>query len=665
MWLRLLAGLAAMSLSAPAVATAALQWQSPETLPSAPTRISLGPDGVGLLFGFPNQSGNTRLAVRPLGGPVGSPQDLPSGLDFGGSTPIVGWFSDGSALIADPTTGGVAFRTAGAGGTVGTTQMLGSGNAPAAIATVPSGEALIGLDGATVLPAGVVFRSPGPAGTVDIAHKQTFGTDPGRLIGVALDPGGGAVVVWIDGSNGGLYQAVRAPGGQSFGNPTVIPATHPFQVQMASDSSGYALLSWMGGPYGPEGFATQVTATERAPGGAFPTPTVVATEASGNLTSVLPAITSSGDALVAWDGGYQRSSCSMAAGGPGNDSNIQAFAATSHKGTWGTATGLGGGTWPGVSTIDGVASSGDTVAVAFHAINDHDAQCQPPIDESTASFIDTGTAKMSGIVLDGPVNTVSEVSNGHNQFYAAGFSAMSVNPSGGALYEYGQYNAMGVPGTFLLPREDRTGGQHTLTVSVSGSGKVTGNGINCPSVCSHGYPSGTMVALSATPTSGSGATFTGWSGACAGKGACAVTISATEAVTATFTGLVKPIVPRKLVIVAPLDPAHPEYVATCPPEVADECAMRVAAFAAFGAVPTAAGKPRKAQLLGNGSIVLKPGKHGKIKIKFTPAGKRALALGRSVRIRIKVDLRYNGKHVSFTVSTTIRAPRKPKHKHKH
>jgi Divergent InlB B-repeat domain/FG-GAP repeat len=77
---------------------------------------------------------------------------------------------------------------------------------------------------------------------------------------------------------------------------------------------------------------------------------------------------------------------------------------------------------------------------------------------------------------------------------------------------------------------------HNLTVSVagSGSGTVTGTGISCPGSCSHGYPEGTMVALTATPAAGS--TFTGWSGGgCSGTGACSVTMSADQSVTGTFT----------------------------------------------------------------------------------------------------------------------------------
>ena len=74
----------------------------------------------------------------------------------------------------------------------------------------------------------------------------------------------------------------------------------------------------------------------------------------------------------------------------------------------------------------------------------------------------------------------------------------------------------------------------TVTKAGAGSGTVTSSpaGINCGGDCSEGYASGTSVALTAAASAGS--TFAGWSGACSGTGACAVTMSAARSVTATF-----------------------------------------------------------------------------------------------------------------------------------
>ena len=81
-----------------------------------------------------------------------------------------------------------------------------------------------------------------------------------------------------------------------------------------------------------------------------------------------------------------------------------------------------------------------------------------------------------------------------------------------------------------------SGGPFTLTVTKAGagSGTVTSvpTGINCGTDCTEPYANNTVVNLTPTPVAGS--TFAGWSGACTGTGACAVTMNAAKAVTATF-----------------------------------------------------------------------------------------------------------------------------------
>lgn len=70
--------------------------------------------------------------------------------------------------------------------------------------------------------------------------------------------------------------------------------------------------------------------------------------------------------------------------------------------------------------------------------------------------------------------------------------------------------------------------------SGTGSGTVSSSpsGISCGSDCSQYYNYGTPVTLTATPATGS--VFTGWSGACAGTGACVVSMTSNKSVTATF-----------------------------------------------------------------------------------------------------------------------------------
>ena len=86
------------------------------------------------------------------------------------------------------------------------------------------------------------------------------------------------------------------------------------------------------------------------------------------------------------------------------------------------------------------------------------------------------------------------------------------------------------------PGENYTATLNTFALSVSktGSGTITSDpaGINCGTTCSADYDYGTPVTLSAAPVTGW--TFTGWGGACAGTGTCAVTMDAAKSVGATF-----------------------------------------------------------------------------------------------------------------------------------
>lgn len=76
-----------------------------------------------------------------------------------------------------------------------------------------------------------------------------------------------------------------------------------------------------------------------------------------------------------------------------------------------------------------------------------------------------------------------------------------------------------------------------VTRSGTGSGSVASSpsGIQCGSDCSQPYADGTTVTL--TPTTAIGSTFSGWSGACTGTGACTLTMSEARSVTATFTAI--------------------------------------------------------------------------------------------------------------------------------
>jgi subtilisin family serine protease len=84
---------------------------------------------------------------------------------------------------------------------------------------------------------------------------------------------------------------------------------------------------------------------------------------------------------------------------------------------------------------------------------------------------------------------------------------------------------------------NRTAYPLTVDKAGAGAGAVISSpaGIDCGSQCRAEFSAGTTVNLTATPNAGS--TFTGWSGACRGTNACAVTMDAARSVTATFTSV--------------------------------------------------------------------------------------------------------------------------------
>lgn len=86
----------------------------------------------------------------------------------------------------------------------------------------------------------------------------------------------------------------------------------------------------------------------------------------------------------------------------------------------------------------------------------------------------------------------------------------------------------------------------TLTVTKLGSGKGTIKStsppspvVNCSSTCTNSFVQNTPVTLTATPNPGN--IFTGWSGACTGKGPCSVTMTTPLTVSATFVPDITPI----------------------------------------------------------------------------------------------------------------------------
>lgn len=88
-----------------------------------------------------------------------------------------------------------------------------------------------------------------------------------------------------------------------------------------------------------------------------------------------------------------------------------------------------------------------------------------------------------------------------------------------------ELTATGVPPGYFLVSVAKTG-------SGSGVVKSSDNVIDCGATCTGEYKNGTEVTFTATSSPGS--VFTGWTGACAGTGACMVTVSYNASIGATF-----------------------------------------------------------------------------------------------------------------------------------
>jgi hypothetical protein len=115
-----------------------------------------------------------------------------------------------------------------------------------------------------------------------------------------------------------------------------------------------------------------------------------------------------------------------------------------------------------------------------------------------------------------------------------GLEPLTVLGSGSGTCEVTMSSAKSMAATFNL-----SAASYTLTVSLAGTGSGVvmsiPTGISCGGDCSETYPTGTLVALTASPIQGSA--FMGWSGACNGTGTCFITMTASSNVTATFSDI--------------------------------------------------------------------------------------------------------------------------------
>jgi hypothetical protein len=160
------------------------------------------------------------------------------------------------------------------------------------------------------------------------------------------------------------------------------------------------------------------------------------------------------------------------------------------------------------------------------------------LEQHTLSVAKTGNGTITsspagidcGTTCSAPFNHNAEVTLTPSPEAGSEFKGWSGACSGTGSCKVTMSAAKSVGASFGLEKR-----QLSVTVAGTGSGTVTSSpaGISCSGgTCAHEYDYGTVVTLSAVPSTG--AEFGGWSGACTGTGSCIVRVDEASSVTAIF-----------------------------------------------------------------------------------------------------------------------------------
>jgi Divergent InlB B-repeat domain len=278
----------------------------------------------------------------------------------------------------------------------------------------------------------------------------------------------------------------------------------------------------------------------------------------------------------------------------------------------------------------------------------------------------------SGEFTEGGAVTLAEEPAAGSEF--AGWSGCDSEAEGGKQCLVTMSAANAVTASFKVAAAAPQ--QFSLAVSNSGSGSGTVTsapaGVSCGSTCSATFVSGTRVTLTASPSAGS--TFTGWSGACAGAGACEVTMSAAQAVTASFTAAGSSGSPGSCATIPALCPAPAPGPPTTIPTLAGaptvlttakvkggKAEVRVSCAGpgdCAGALTLTAklkiGKKKKTVTIGTAPFSVPAGGSATVKIKLSSKGRSALESGKPLSAKVLID----GKQLTTVMLNPGRVPKK-------
>jgi len=216
---------------------------------------------------------------------------------------------------------------------------------------------------------------------------------------------------------------------------------------------------------------------------------------------------------------------------------VTSVAIISTSGLASTTTGTGSTTITATSgAISGSASLTVTTATLVSiAVTPSSASI---IQGGTQQFTATGTYSnnstqnlTSTVAWSSSVTSVAIISTSGLASTTTGTGSTTITATSGAISGSATLQVTAVVTSSTL----------TVTLIGTGNGTVTDNleQINCTTTagvqsgaCSGSYTAGTVVTLTATPSSPS--TFAGWGGACSGTAGCSVTLTTSQSVTASF-----------------------------------------------------------------------------------------------------------------------------------